>query len=118
MDVILHAIFKALSTAIGDRSLGFYADKMFKDGITDSKKYVEFILDKVKERNYNVSNAAVMLEGKNPKVDEHIDKIKASLSKILKIKKENIGIAATSVEELTEFEKWLGMQCFAVVNLR
>ena len=59
-----------------------------------------------------------MLEGKKPRIDEYIDKIKASLSKLLKIKKENIGIAATSGEELTEFGKGRGMQCFAVVTLK
>ncbi len=117
-DVILHALFNALSTAIGDKSLGFYADEMCKDGITDSKKYLEFILNKVKERNYKISNVAIMLEGKKPKIDEHIEKIKNSLSKILKIKNENIGIAATSGEELTEFGKGNGMQCFAAVTLK
>jgi 2-C-methyl-D-erythritol 4-phosphate cytidylyltransferase/2-C-methyl-D-erythritol 2,4-cyclodiphosphate synthase len=117
-DVIMHALFNALSTAIGDKSLGFYADDMCKKGITDSKKYVEFIINKVKERGYGISNVAVMLEGKNPKIDEHIDKIKASLSKLLKIKKENIGLAATSGEELTELGKGNGMQCFAAVTLK
>ena len=117
-DVILHALFNALSTAIGEKSLGFYADKMFKDGVTDSKKYLEFVLTKVKERNYKISNVAIMLEGKKPRIDEHIDNIKASLSRLLKIKKENIGIAATSGEELTEFGKGLGMQCFAAVSLK
>src|SRR3989338_1368539 len=116
-DVILHALFNALSTAIGEKSLGFYADKMCKEGITDSKKYLEFVLNKVKERNYKISNVAIMLEGKKPKIDGHIDKIKASLSKILKIKQENIGIAATSGEELTEFGKGLGVQCFAAVTI-
>lgn len=116
-DVILHALFNALSTAIGDRSLGFYADKMCKKGITDSKKYLKFILNKVKERNYKISNVAIMLEGKKPKIDDKIDDIKASLSKILKIKPENIGIAATSGEGLTEFGKGLGMQCFVAVTL-
>jgi len=117
-DVILHALFNALSTAIGDRSLGFYADRMFKEGVKDSKKYVEFILNKVKERNHKISNVAIMLEGKKPRIDEHIDKINASLSKLLKIKNENIGIAATSGDELTEFGKGNGMQCFAVVTLK
>lgn len=117
-DVVLHALFNALSTAIGDRSLGFYADKMCKEGITDSKKYLEFILNKVQERNYKISNVAIMLESKKPKLDEHIDEIKASLSKILKIKKENIGIATTSGEELTEFGQGKGMQCFAAVTLK
>jgi len=117
-DVILHALFNALSTAIGDRSLGFYADKMFKEGITDSKKYLDFILNKVKERGYKIGNVAIMLEGKKPRIDDNIDKIKVSLSKLLNIKEENIGIAATSGEDLTEFGKGLGMQCFSAVTLK
>jgi len=116
-DVILHALFNALSTAIGDRSLGFYADKMFKEGITNSKKYLEFILNKVKDKGYKIINVAIMLECKKPKIDENIEKIKNALSKLLKIKKENIGIAATSGEELTEFGKGEGMQCFVGVVL-
>ena len=59
-----------------------------------------------------------MLEGKKPKIDEHIDKIKSSLSKILMIKEENIGMAATSGDELTEFGKGKGMQCFVAVTLK
>lgn len=117
-DVILHALFNAISTAIGERSLGFYADEMCKKGITDSKKYLELILSKVKERNCKIGNVAIMLEGKKPKIDMHAEKIKLSLSKILKIKAEGIGIAATSGEGLTEFGKGLGMQCFVIVNLR
>ena len=116
-DVILHALFNALSTAIGMKSIGFYADGMCKKGITDSKKYLEFILDKVRERGYKISNVAIMLEGKKPNIDEHIENIKSKLSKILKIKAENIGIAATSGEELTDFGKGLGIQCFCAVTL-
>jgi len=117
-DVILHALFNALSTAIGDRSLGYYADKMFKEGVKDSKKYVEFILNKVQGRNYKISNVAIMLEGKKPKIDGHFDKIRSSLSKLLKVKEENIGIAATSGDELTEFGKGNGMQCFVAISLK
>ena len=116
-DVILHALFNALSTAIGGKSLGFYAGKMYKDGITDSKQYLQFILGKVKERNFKISNVAVMLEGKRPRIDKHIGKIRASLSKIMKIKEESIGMAATSGQGLTEFGKGNGMQCFAAVTI-
>ena len=116
-DVVLHALFNALSTAIGFKSLGFYADEMCRKGVTDSKKYIGFILGKLNERNYRINNVAIMIEGKTPRMDEHIDKIKGSLAKILKIKKENIGIAATSGEELTEFGKGKGMQCFCTVTL-
>lgn len=117
-DVVLHALFNALSTAIGMKSLGFYADKMFKEGVTDSKQYLSFIIGKINEKNLKIQNIAIMLEGKRPKIDGHIDKIKSSLSKLLKVKEENIGIAATSGEELTEFGKGNGMQCVAVVSLK
>ena len=117
-DVILHSLFNALSTAIGYKSLGSYADDMYRKGITDSKKYLEFILNKAAEKGFRIGNVAIMLEGKKPKIDEHNDKIKASLSKLLKVKEENIGLAATSGEGLTEFGKGNGMQCFCVVTLK
>ncbi len=117
-DVILHALFNALGTAIGFKSIGFYADEMAQKGVTDSKKYLEFILEKVSGKNLKISNMAIMLEGKKPNVDEHSDKIKDKISKLTKVKKENIGIAATSGEELTEFGKGKGMQAVVVVMLR
>jgi len=60
-DIVLHALFNALSTAIGYKSIGYYVDGMYKKGITDSKKYLEFILNKVKEKGLKISNIAVML---------------------------------------------------------
>ena len=58
-----------------------------------------------------------MIEGKKPRIDPHEEKIKENLAKILNINKQNIGITATSGEELTEFGKGLGLQCSSVVTL-
>ena len=77
----------------------------------------ELILDKIKKRGYKIGNVAIMLEGKKPRIDGYADKIKSSLSKLLKVREENIGIAATSGEGLTEFGKGNGMQCFAAASL-
>ena len=49
-DVILHALFNAISSAIGDRSLDYYAGPMCKKGITDSKEYLKVILRKLNEK--------------------------------------------------------------------
>jgi len=117
-DVVLHALFNAISTALGMKSLGFYADRMFNEGITDSRQYLRFIIEKINAKNLKIQNVAIMLEGRKPKIDKHIDKIKGSLSRLLKIKEENIGIAATSGEGLTEFGKGNGMQCICVVSLK
>jgi 2-C-methyl-D-erythritol 4-phosphate cytidylyltransferase / 2-C-methyl-D-erythritol 2,4-cyclodiphosphate synthase len=117
-DVILHALSNALSTAIGGKSLGSWADDMCSKGITESRKYLEIVLKKLVEKGLKISNVAIMIEGKKPRIDSHIEEIKESLSKLLKIKPENIGIAATSGEEMTNFGKGLGMQCFAAVTLK
>lgn len=117
-DVILHALFNALSTSIGMKSLGFYANKMCKGGIIDSKKYVEFILDKVWLKGYKIGNVAIMLEGRKPRVDNYIDEIKKNLSELLKIDSDNIGIAATTGENLSAFGKGKGMKCFVLITLK
>ena len=58
-----------------------------------------------------------MIEASKPKLEAHTDKIKDSLSKILKLEKENIGITYTSGDKLTSFGQGKGMQCFVVVSL-
>ena len=39
-DVLLHAVFNGISQAIGEKSLGYYADDMCEKGVKDSKKYI------------------------------------------------------------------------------
>jgi 2-C-methyl-D-erythritol 4-phosphate cytidylyltransferase / 2-C-methyl-D-erythritol 2,4-cyclodiphosphate synthase len=116
-DVILHAIFNALSQAIGDQSLGFYADPLCEKGIKDSQKYLEIVLKKVGKLGLDIGNVGVMIECKTPKIDPIAKKIKASLSKILKIDIKKIGITSTSGENLTVFGSGLGIQCFTIVSL-
>jgi len=118
-DVILHALFNALSQAIGKRSIGCYADKMcLEKGIKDSKEYVKFILDKINQENLKINNIGIMIEAKKPRLEPHHDKIKESISSLLNIKTEQIGLTFTSGEELTDFGKGLGIQCFVLVSFR
>jgi len=114
-DVILHTLFNALSQAIGYKSIGCYADKMcLEQGITDSKEYLKVILEKLKEENYKINNVGIMMELKKPNLGQYHDKIKESLSNLLKIEKNKIGLTFTSGDNLTEFGKGLGIQCFVV----
>ena len=114
-DVILHALFNALSQAIGGRSLGCYADKMcLQDGITDSKEYLKVILKKLEEKNQKINNIGIMMELKKPHLGEYHDKIKESIADLLNIKTEQIGLIFTSGEDLTDFGKGLGIQCYVI----
>lgn len=117
-DLILHALFNAISSAIGGKSLGYYADPMLKKGVTDSKEYLKAVLSGLSQKNLEISNVSVSMEAKKPELDNHTDAIKNSLSKILNLEKERIGITYTSGENLTPFGKGEGMQCFVVVSLK
>lgn len=117
-DVILHAIFNAISQAFGGESLGFYADDMCeKKGITDSKKYLEVMLKKMEKENFEIGNVGLMIECKTPKIDPIAKRLKESLSKILTLDPKQIGITSTSGENLTSFGLGLGIQCFAIISL-
>jgi 2-C-methyl-D-erythritol 4-phosphate cytidylyltransferase/2-C-methyl-D-erythritol 2,4-cyclodiphosphate synthase len=116
-DVILHAIFNALSQAIGDMSLGFYADDICEKGVTDSKKYIEIILKKVEQQKFKINSLGLMIECKKPKIDPLTPKLKKSLCNILNLPPSRIGITATTGENLTMFGAGLGIQCFAIVSL-
>lgn len=116
-DVILHAIFNAISQAIGDKSLGFYADPMCEQGVKDSKKYLETILKKAAKDGYKINSLGLMIEALKPKIDPLVPQFKKSLSKLLTLDPRRIGITSTSGENLTSFGRGLGIQCFAIVSL-
>ena len=116
-DLILHALFNAISSAIGLKSLGHYADPMLERGITDSREYLKTILKKLEGKNMKINNVSISIEAKKPRLDNCTDKIIDSLSRILNTEKENIGITCTSGEGLTAFGRGEGMQCFVVVSL-
>ena len=90
---------------------------MCRKGVTDSKEYLKVILNKLSKKNLKINNASIMIEAKKPKLEKYTGNIKNSLSKILNLEKEKIGIAYTSGDELTAFGQGKGMQCFVVVSI-
>ncbi|MFC1615727.1 2-C-methyl-D-erythritol 2,4-cyclodiphosphate synthase [Patescibacteria group bacterium] len=117
-DVILHAIFNAISQALGGASLGFYADSLCEKGVKDSRKYLEKVILKMKRKGYELNNLGLMIECREPRVDKISNQLKKSLSKLLDLPVHRIGITATSGENITEFGKGLGIQCFSIVGLK
>lgn len=116
-DVIIHALCNAIASAIGERSLGTYANKMCKRGILDSRKYLEKILQKMRRKKFRLVNCAISIEAANPKIDPIVQRIKGNLSVLLNLTKEHIGINATSGEKLTPFGRGKGIKCQAVILL-
>lgn len=118
-DVLLHALCNALLQALSEKSLGAFADDLcLKKKIKDSRKYLAVALRKVRRKSYGLNNLGVMLECKNPKIDEISPKVKANLSMLTGLPEARIGITATSGEKLTSFGKGKGIQCFCIVSLK
>jgi len=114
-DVIIHSLCNALSTAIGEGSLDTWAGEMNRKGVIESKEFLKVIFGKVKKLGYRVNNIAVMVEAKEPRLEEHRNKMQQLLAGLLEIEKEQIGMAFTSGEELTSFGRGEGIQALTVV---
>ncbi|MFW6138652.1 MAG: 2-C-methyl-D-erythritol 2,4-cyclodiphosphate synthase [Spirochaetota bacterium] len=117
-DVVLHALFNALSQAAGGESIGCYADPLCKKGTTDSREYLKVALNMVKHRGCRVGNIGIMVEAKKPYVSaEDIDRMKSCISALAGIEKTDVGITFTSGEGLTPFGRGEGILAQAVVTL-
>ncbi|MBU2524892.1 2-C-methyl-D-erythritol 2,4-cyclodiphosphate synthase [Patescibacteria group bacterium] len=116
-DVILHSIINAISSSMGGGSISLIADEMCQEGITDSAKYLEKVLNLVDKRYFSINNISISLECSEPKIEPIIPKLKSSLSKLTDIPEKRIGITATSGEELSSFGRGEGIKCMAMVSL-
>ncbi len=114
-DVILHSITNALSSITGQNILGEIANNMHKQGITDSTKYLNKVLDYLKD--FSISHIAISIEAKEPKISPHIKAIKKNIAKLLNISAYDVGITATSGEGLSDFGRGLGIQSIAIITV-
>lgn len=117
-DVIIHALCNAIASALSKGSLGTYATKMRKRGIRDSKKYLQKITAQMKRERCGIKNCSFSIEAAYPQIDPLVPAIKKSLSKLLEIPRQKIGITATSGESLTPFGRGEAIRCQAVVLLQ
>jgi len=117
-DVIIHSLFNALSQSIGGKSLGFYADPLCKQGIKNSAVYLKIALEMIKEKGLKINNVGIMVEAKKPRLDEYEKLIKEKIASLCNIDNTQIGLTATSGEELTPFGKGEAIQVFTIVSLR
>ncbi len=117
-DVVLHAIANAISSARGGDSLGTFASAMCEDGIKDSRAYVKVVMKKNKEAGLKFEHISLSLEGAYPKIDDHAPYMRQSLSDLLALPIERIGITATTGKSHTAYGKGKALKCIAYLILR
>jgi len=115
-DVILHSITNAISGVTCVNVLGKISDEMcLAQGITDSKAY---LYEAVKYLNESkIIHLSLSIECLTPKITPKIPEIRKSLSVLLEIPENCIGITATTGEGLTQFGQGLGIQVFSCVTV-
>jgi len=115
-DVILHSLTNAISGVTCVNILGKISDEMcLEKGITDSREYLKEALKYLGDSK--IVHVSISIECKFPKITPKIPEIRKSISKLLDIPENCIGITATTGEELTEFGKGNGIQVFSCVTV-
>lgn len=115
-DVILHSITNAISGVTCVNILGKVSDDLcLKQGIKDSRVYLKEAVKYLGESK--VVHVSLSIECSTPKITPKIPEIRQSLSTLLEIPENCIGITATTGEGLTPFGQGLGIQVFTCVTV-
>ena len=98
-DVLAHAIADSIFGALGLPDIG----QQFPDGVSwtkdiDSKIILQHAADEVAQHGYSISNIDSVIIAQRPKLAEYIHSMQLSISDILKINTNAIGIKAKTNE--------------------
>lgn len=116
-DAVIHALCSAIEQALGNDPFSIYADDLCRQRIIDSREYLKVAVKHLKKKECAIGNIGISIEAKRPKIIPWISAMKKSLSSMLEISPDKIGINATSGEEMTPFGKGEGIQVFVIINL-
>lgn len=115
-DVILHSITNAISGVTCVNILGDISDELcLKQGITDSSVYLREAVKYLNE--YRIVHLSISIECLKPKITPRMAEIRQSLSVLLDIPEDCIGITATTGEGLTQFGQGLGIQVLSIITV-
>lgn len=113
-DIILHAISSALSGALGENDIGYYfSDKDKKNKGLDSKNILNFFLEKMKEKNYKISNIDITIISNEIMINPIKEILIKSLKKLIGI--DDISIKGTRFEKITQENKQI--HCYAILMI-
>lgn len=114
-DVVLHALCNAISGVTGVNILGAITDTLcLKQNITDSRIYVQEALKHLKD--WQICHVSCSIECQTPKITPKIAEMKKSISELLGLETESIGITATTGEGLTAFGRGEGIQVLCIIT--
>jgi 2-C-methyl-D-erythritol 2,4-cyclodiphosphate synthase len=117
-DVLIHALMDALLGAAGFSDIGhFFPDTDPKYKNISSISLLESVYKELKKQNFYVNNVDVTVIAEEPRICPFIDDIKENISKAIELKKERIGIKATTNEKMGFTGRGEGIAAAAVASI-
>lgn len=115
-DVLIHALCDALLGAANMRDIGYhFPDTAGEYAGIDSKILLRKVVALIKEKGYQIGNADMTICAERPKLNPHIEAMKAVLAECMGIDTEDISIKATTTEKLGFTGREEGISAYAVV---
>jgi 2-C-methyl-D-erythritol 2,4-cyclodiphosphate synthase len=117
-DVLTHAIMDAMLGALSLGDIGHYfppTDDQWKGA--DSLKLLEAVNGLLTERGWRVSNIDSVIVAEQPKMKPHIAQMRANLAKVLGLEDDQVGVKATTNEQLGPTGREEGIAAYAVALL-
>lgn len=117
-DCLIHAIIDSLLGAMGEKDIGqFFPDTnpVYKD--MRSTKILASIVSRLNKMDFKISNIDSIIIAEDPKLAKFIPQMKHTLSSILDIKINDLGIKAKSNEGIDEIGKGNAISAWATALL-
>lgn len=117
-DVLVHALMDALLGAAGLRDIGYYfppSDPAFKGA--DSVQLLHQVVALLKEEGWRPVNVDMTLIAERPKINPHVEAMRARLGEALGLDPRLVGIKATTNEGLGFVGREEGICAHAVALL-
>ena len=115
-DVLIHAICDALLGAANMRDIGYHFPDTSADTLNiDSKILLKKTIDLIATKGYRLGNIDATICAERPKINSHVEAMKACLAKVMDTDEENISIKATTTEKLGFTGREEGISAYATV---
>ena len=115
-DVLIHAICDALLGAANMRDIGYHFPDTSADTLNiDSKILLKKTIDLIATKGYRLGNIDATICAERPKINPHVETMKACLAKVMDTDEENISIKATTTEKLGFTGREEGISAYATV---
>ena len=115
-DVLIHAICDALLGAANMRDIGYHFPDTSADTLNiDSKILLKKTVDLIATKGYRLGNVDATICAERPKINPHVEAMKACLAKVMDTDEDNISIKATTTEKLGFTGREEGISAYATV---